>query len=94
MPPDVVLRPLTPTDGPAVAELCERSPDTGRVSFSFRYQRDAYQVLWALKPNSLGVVAERPGRAELLGLGTVSFGQGCGSFSTTEGCQKSTRYSV
>lgn len=75
MPPDVALRPLTPTDGPAVAELCEHSPDTGRVSFSFRYQRDAYQVLSALKPHSLGVVATRPDHAELLGLGTVSFGQ-------------------
>ena len=66
MQTDVLLRPLTPADGPAVAQLCKHSPDTGRVPFYFRYAVDAYQALVALKPASIAVVAEHPSTQALI----------------------------
>ncbi|KPV48103.1 hypothetical protein SE17_39865, partial [Kouleothrix aurantiaca] len=57
---DVALRPLAPTDGPAIAELFAQTPDAGQISFTTRFKVDAYTALTALHPDTTGVAAVLP----------------------------------
>lgn len=66
---------MTSNDGPAIAALGEQSPETGAVAFHSRFHYDPYAALLALKPTTIGVVAEAPDHKGLAGLGLVSFGQ-------------------
>jgi ribosomal protein S18 acetylase RimI-like enzyme len=69
------LRAMVPTDGPALAALGEQTPETGVVSMHSRFERDPYETLVALRPGTIGVVAETPDRPGLIGLCLMSFGQ-------------------
>jgi GNAT superfamily N-acetyltransferase len=69
------LRAMAPSDGPALAALGEQTPETGAVSMHSRFERDPYETLLALRPGTIGVVAETPDHPGLVGLCLMSFGQ-------------------
>jgi ribosomal protein S18 acetylase RimI-like enzyme len=69
------LRPMVPADGPAIAALGEQTPETGAVSIHSRFEFDPYVTLLALRPGTIGVVAETTGRPGLVGLCLMAFGQ-------------------
>ena len=69
------LRPLGATDGPAIAELGEQTPDTGAVAFHSRFLHDPIACLLALRPTTVGVVAEAPDGDGIAGFGLMSFGE-------------------
>ncbi len=69
------LRPMESADGPAIAALDRASPDTGSVAFSTRYLFDPYESFVALHPDAIGVVAQAPGRAGIVGMGAASLGR-------------------
>ena len=69
------LRPLQPTDGPAVEILEQQTPDTGAVGFYTHYLYDLYAARLALQPTITGVVAETPEHDGLIGIGWMTFGQ-------------------
>ena len=69
----IVLRQLVPTDGPAIDRLGRDTPDTGAVAFHSEFQHDAYETLMALRPETVGVVAEAPDK-RIVGMGLVTFG--------------------
>jgi GNAT superfamily N-acetyltransferase len=73
--PTFTLRPIVPTDGPAIAALGEQTPETGAVSMHSRFEFDAYETLLALRPGTIGVVAETADHAGLVGLCLMSFGR-------------------
>jgi GNAT superfamily N-acetyltransferase len=75
MPEEITLRPVEPSDGPAIAALGEETPDTGAVAMHTRFEHDPYETLLALYPGMTGVVAETPGRKGIVGLGLVRFGE-------------------
>ena len=68
------LRRLEPGDGPAVSELGEQTPDAGAVAFHSSFHEDPYAALLAIRPSTIGVVAEAPDGSGLAGLGLMSFG--------------------
>ena len=70
----IVLRQLVPTDGPAIDRLGRETPDTGAVAFYSEFQHDVYETLMALRPGTVGVVAEAPDK-RIVGIGLVSFGE-------------------
>lgn len=39
------LRPMVPTDGPAIAALGEQTPESGAVSMHSRFAFDPYETL-------------------------------------------------
>ena len=69
------LRPMVHADGPALAALGEQTPETGMVSMHSRFERDAYDTLLALRPGTIGVVAEAADHPGLVGLCLMSFAQ-------------------
>ena len=69
----VTLRELSDRDGPRYAALVRASPDTGAVRFSADYVHDPVQVIRALRPDTIGVVAETP-EGEIVGAALASFG--------------------
>jgi GNAT superfamily N-acetyltransferase len=71
--PGAALRALDPRDGAAIDALSRVCPDTGLMQNSARYRIDAYRALQALRPETLGVVAELPGASGLAGKLLVSF---------------------
>ena len=71
----ISLRPLGPQDGPALAALLAACPDTGSIGSTERFEIDPYQALMALQKDPVGVVAEMPGYAGLVGCGLIRFGQ-------------------
>jgi GNAT superfamily N-acetyltransferase len=74
MQPHLTLRQMQPEDGPAIAALREQTPDTGAVGFHLRFRHDVYATLLALRPNTIGVVAEVPDYDGIVGTGLLSFG--------------------
>jgi ribosomal protein S18 acetylase RimI-like enzyme len=70
-----MLRAMEPTDGRALADLGEQTPETGAVSLHSRFAFDPYETLLALRPGTIGVVAETAGRPGLVGLCLMSFGE-------------------
>ena len=69
----IVLRQLVPADGPAIDRLGRETPDTGAVAFHSEFQHDAYETLMALRPGTVGVVAEAPDK-RIVGMGLVTLG--------------------
>jgi GNAT superfamily N-acetyltransferase len=69
------LRRLCPEDGAAYAALLAASPDTGSVGTAVHFEIDPYQALLALHTDTVGVVAETPGFAGLIGSGLIRFRQ-------------------
>ncbi len=69
------LRELTPDDGPALSDLGEQTPDTGAVAFHSVFHVDPYAALQAMRPGTIGVVAETPDHQGLVGLGLMAFGE-------------------
>jgi ribosomal protein S18 acetylase RimI-like enzyme len=69
------LRAMVPSDGPALAALGEQTPETGMVSMHSRFEFDPYETLLALRPGTIGVVAETAGRPGLVGMCLMAFGE-------------------
>lgn len=67
------LREMLPSDGPALSQLMENDPETPGMSMTTRFLVDPFHAWKALKPDSVGVVAEAPGVEGLIGTATVSF---------------------
>ncbi len=65
------IRELVPADSSALARLSLDSPDTGAIELALEYLMDAYDVIHALNPGSLGVVAETPDFDGLIGSGML-----------------------
>jgi predicted N-acetyltransferase YhbS len=69
---EFMLRPLTETDGPALAQILRTEAPTTPTALTTRYRHDVYRSLLALHPTFFGVVAETPGLAGLAGMATAS----------------------
>ncbi len=67
------LREMLPSDAPALTQLMENDPESPGMSMTTRFLVDPYLAWKALKPDSVGVVAEAPGVEGLIGTATVSF---------------------
>jgi GNAT superfamily N-acetyltransferase len=72
---DFTLRAMVPSDGPALAALGEQTPETGMVSMHSRFEFDPYETLLALRPGTIGVVAETSDHAGLVGMCLIDFGE-------------------
>lgn len=72
---DASFRPMAATDGEGLADLSRACPDTGLVRASVRYEIDPYLALLALRPDTIGLVADAPGSAGLAGAACVSFSE-------------------
>jgi ribosomal protein S18 acetylase RimI-like enzyme len=72
---DFTLRAMVPSDGPALATLGEQTPETGMVSLHSRFEFDPYETLLALRPGTIGVVAETADHPGLVGMCLLSFGE-------------------
>ena len=72
---DFTLRALVPSDGSGLAALGEQTPETGMVSMHSRFEFDPYETLLALRPGTIGVVAEIPGHPGLVGMCLMSFAE-------------------
>lgn len=72
---DVALREMTPDDGPAIEALTRLCPDTGRILSTARYHVDAYRAILALRPETIGLMAELPGGGPLVATQLMSFGR-------------------
>jgi GNAT superfamily N-acetyltransferase len=69
------LRAMVSSDGPALAALGEQTPETGMVSMHSRFEFDPYETLLALRPGTIGVVAETADRPGLVGICLMAFGE-------------------
>ncbi len=69
------LRRTTRQDSAALAELSARSPDGGRIAVSPRHRVPVVEAIESGGLASLGVVAEEPGVAGVVGSAWVSFGR-------------------
>ncbi len=65
------LRPMEPSDGPAIDVLMRTEAQTTAVSMSTQYRRDPYEAFLAQHPTTFGVVAETPGTHGLVGVATA-----------------------
>jgi len=68
---DFTLRPMEPTDGPAIDALMREEAQTTRVSMTTHYSHDIYQAFLAQHPTLFGVVAVAPGVAGIIGMATA-----------------------
>ncbi|MGA7731920.1 MAG: GNAT family N-acetyltransferase [Chloroflexia bacterium] len=75
MQDNIRLREMGPRDGPALERLNRETPDTGRVAFFTQFLHDPYEVLRALHPSMVGVVAEAGDHDGLVGMGLAHFGE-------------------
>ena len=71
--PEFTLRPMEPTDGPAIDALIREQAQTTSISMTTAYRHDVYWSLLAQHPSLVGVVAETPGVDGLAGFATVFF---------------------
>jgi ribosomal protein S18 acetylase RimI-like enzyme len=72
---DFTLRAMVSRDGPALAALGEQTPETGMVSMHSRFEFDPYETLLALRPGTIGVVAEISDHPGLVGMCLMSLGE-------------------
>jgi GNAT superfamily N-acetyltransferase len=72
---DFTLRAMVPGDGPGLAALGEQTPETGMVSMHSRFEFDPYETLLALRPGTIGVVAETSDHPGLVGMCLIDFGE-------------------
>jgi GNAT superfamily N-acetyltransferase len=68
------LRPVTPADGQAIADLLARSADSGAFQTSSRFKIDPWRALAAIHGEFDGVVAESGDTPGLVGCGLVRYG--------------------
>ena len=68
---DFHLRPMEPSDGPAMDVLMRNEALSTAMSFTTHYRFDLYQALKAQHPTLFGVVASAPGEDGLAGMATV-----------------------
>ena len=68
---DFSLRPMEPTDGPAIDALMRSEAQTTSVSMTTHYRHDIYEAFLAQHPTLFGVVAESPGSGGLVGVATA-----------------------
>ena len=54
---DITLRPMEPTDGPAIDALMRDEAQTTTVSMTTQYRYDVHDALLAQHPSLFGVVA-------------------------------------
>jgi predicted N-acetyltransferase YhbS len=73
---DFTLRPMEPTDGPAIDALLREQAQTTAVGMTTHYRHDVYQALLAQHPSLFGVVAEAPGSKDLAGMATAFVQEG------------------
>ena len=69
--PEFTLRPMEPTDGPAIDALIREEAQTTSISMTTSYSHDVYRSLMAQHPSLFGVVAELPGVDGLAGFATA-----------------------
>jgi predicted N-acetyltransferase YhbS len=70
---DFTLRPMEPSDGPAIDALMRHQAQTTSVGMTTHYRHDLYAALVAQHPSLSGVVAESPGIDGLVGMATAYF---------------------
>ena len=70
-----VLRPMEPTDGPAMDALLRAQSAVGQFQLTTRYLTDVYDALLAQHPDVVGVVAESDRHDGLVGMATEFFGE-------------------
>lgn len=68
---DFSLRPVEPTDGPAIDGLMRNEAQTTAMSLTTHYRRDLYEAFLAQHPSVFGVVATSPGIDGLVGVATA-----------------------
>ena len=68
---DFTLRPLEPTDGPAIDALLRSEAQTTALALTTTYRRDPYASLLAQHPTLFGVVATAAGMDGLVGMATA-----------------------
>ncbi len=68
---DFILRPMEPSDGPAIDLLMRTEAQTTSMSMTTHYRHDVYQALLAQHPTLYGVVAEAPGHTGIVGMATA-----------------------
>lgn len=68
---DFTLRPMGPTDGPAIDALLRHEAQTTSVGMTTHYRHDIYDAFLAQHPTLFGVVAESPGIDGLVGMATA-----------------------
>ena len=68
---DFTLRPMEPTDGPAIDALMRHEAQTTSVGMTTHYRHDVYDAFLAQHPTLFGVVAEEPGSDGLVGMATA-----------------------
>ncbi|MEN8173910.1 MAG: GNAT family N-acetyltransferase [Chloroflexota bacterium] len=69
------LRQLSPQDSLAFGNLMETSPDTGRFSNAAHFEIDPFEALRTMQHDFVGVVAETPAHAGIVGACLARFGQ-------------------
>ena len=69
--PEFTLRPMVPTDGPAIDALIREEAQTTSFGMTTSYRHDVYRSLLAQHPSLFGVVAETPGVDGLAGFATA-----------------------
>ena len=73
--PEFTLRPMEPTDGPAIDAIIREEAQTTSISMTTSYRHDVYKSLMAQHPSLFGVVAETPGVGGLAGFATAFLDQ-------------------
>src|SRR5207249_12080528 len=68
---DFTLRPMQPSDGPAMDVLMRNETHTTAMSITTHYRHDVYQALVAEHPSLFGVVATSAGAEGLVGMATA-----------------------
>jgi GNAT superfamily N-acetyltransferase len=68
---DFVLRPIEPSDGPAIDTLMRTEAQTTSMSITTHYHVDMYPGLLAQHPTLFGVAATAPGTDGLVGVATA-----------------------
>jgi len=68
---DFTLRPMEPSDGPAMDVLMRNEAHTTAMSITTHYRHDVYQALVAEHPSLFGVVATSAGAEGLVGMATA-----------------------
>jgi GNAT superfamily N-acetyltransferase len=68
---EFTLRPMEPTDGPAIDALMRNEAHTSAIALTTHYQRDIYEAFLAQHPILFGVVATSPGIDGLVGVATA-----------------------
>ena len=70
---DFTLREMTAADGSAINALAAQCPDGGSLSIFSQFRENAFESLQALRPDTVGVVAEISGHEGLAGMAQISF---------------------